>query len=89
MATCEATVYDRIYGNRPCKHRGSSDIDGRWYCRRHDPRSEAMSDDGRRDREEADIMTVLAFERHNVTNREIRNGILDRALTMLRASEVQ
>ena len=89
MATCEATIYDRIDGNRPCKNRGQHDIGGKWYCTKHDPTADADTMNRFHDTRKREKKIYLDLYKHDVTDKEIADGILDRALTMLRESETQ
>jgi len=90
MATCEAMIFVKSEGlERQCKSRGQNDIGGKWYCTKHDPTADAYTMNRWHDTRKREKKIFWDLSKHDVTDEQIADGILDRALTMLRESETQ
>ena len=85
---CEHIIFDKTEGvNRRCRHPGTYHTGGKFVCATHDPRSDAESENRWRDLRAKDRRLRQDFRKHGVSHREIIEGIVDRALTMLRATQ--
>ena len=85
---CEHIIFDKTDGvNRQCRHPGTYHTGGKFVCATHDPRSAAESENRWRDIRSRDRRLRQDFRKHSVSNREIIEGIVDRAFSMLRSAE--
>ena len=88
LQRCEHIIFVKAEGvSRTCRHPGRYHTGGKFVCGTHDPRAEAEIENRRRDRRAKEKVLSKTFRKHSVSNREIIDGIIDRALTMLRSAE--
>ena len=90
MPQCEKMIWVESEDcERQCRHPGSHDVGRKWYCTVHDPSADAGRMNYNYDRRKKDEKLYGDLRKHSVSDREILNGIVDRALAMLRKSVVE